>query len=159
MIKMYNAEVLSKFPVVQHFPFGSLFSWEQDPNATPAVHSFHTANHSGSQSTASNTPTPNPLSQEGTKAPWAQASSANMAPTTAPWASHPPGGNMTPTAAPWAKPPSDVPPTGMPPTRVQWTNRTSPGTGQVPVRAAPRNGTSDGLARAPWADQGSSGRR
>lgn len=32
MIKMYNAEVLSKFPVVQHFPFGSLFSWEQDPD-------------------------------------------------------------------------------------------------------------------------------
>jgi serine/threonine-protein phosphatase 2A activator len=34
MIKMYNAEVLSKFPVVQHFPFGSLFKWEKDPNAT-----------------------------------------------------------------------------------------------------------------------------
>ena len=33
MIKMYNAEVLSKFPVVQHFPFGSILSWEQDPNA------------------------------------------------------------------------------------------------------------------------------
>jgi serine/threonine-protein phosphatase 2A activator len=33
MIKMYNAEVLSKFPVVQHFPFGSLFKWEKDPNA------------------------------------------------------------------------------------------------------------------------------
>jgi len=33
MIKMYLAEVLSKFPVVQHFPFGSLFSWERDPGA------------------------------------------------------------------------------------------------------------------------------
>ncbi len=29
---MYKVEVLSKFPVVQHFRFGSLFSWERQPN-------------------------------------------------------------------------------------------------------------------------------
>lgn len=32
---MYNAEVLSKFPVIQHFPFGSIFSWDPDPNNNP----------------------------------------------------------------------------------------------------------------------------
>lgn len=40
---MYNAEVLSKFPVVQHFRFGSLFSWEPQPNATPPPTSVHTS--------------------------------------------------------------------------------------------------------------------
>ncbi|KIW04461.1 uncharacterized protein PV09_04724 [Verruconis gallopava] len=37
MIKMYNAEVLSKFPVVQHFPFGSLFRWEHNPDAPAPI--------------------------------------------------------------------------------------------------------------------------
>ena len=33
MLRMYNAEVLSKFPVVQHFPFGSVFAWERHADA------------------------------------------------------------------------------------------------------------------------------
>ncbi|KAL6709983.1 Serine/threonine-protein phosphatase 2A activator 1 [Coniothyrium glycines] len=48
MIKMYNAEVLSKFPVVQHFPFGSLFSWEHDPNAGKTTVSVHTSSQPNS---------------------------------------------------------------------------------------------------------------
>jgi serine/threonine-protein phosphatase 2A activator len=136
MIKMYNAEVLSKFPVVQHFPFGSLFSWEQDPNAAPAAQTVHTANHPISQSTASNAPTARPLPQEGTKAPWA---------------TQPQSGGVPPTTAPWAKPSSKVPQTAMPPTRAPWVNNN---TSSDPIRPAPP----DGPTRAPWADQGS-GRR
>ena len=44
MVKMFNAEVLSKFPVVQHFPFGLMFSWERDPDAMAPVTSVHMAN-------------------------------------------------------------------------------------------------------------------
>ena len=97
MIKMYNAEVLSKFPVVQHFRFGELFSWERDPDAPDAVPpSVHVASQPAKESlggvsvaekgVARGVPTP----QEGTKAPWATGAMPAAAVigegTKAPWA-------------------------------------------------------------------------
>ncbi|KAL4752726.1 hypothetical protein BDW72DRAFT_57851 [Aspergillus terricola var. indicus] len=131
MIKMYNAEVLSKFPVVQHFPFGSLFSWERDPNApSPAADAHITATTRRTDETSTVSSSEGP----GARAPWASTKapgfSTNVprAPTfTVPSTSRQPPGSMTPTRAAWATsqpggpaPPGDSTSAGHVSTKAPW---------------------------------------
>lgn len=159
---MYNAEVLSKFPVVQHFPFGSLFCWEKDPAAIPIAASIHTSNQptkSVSTAQSRNAPLRDPLRdpmQEGTKAPWASGS-ASMPPssgTGAPRASRLPSrapapvpdGPNQPTKAPWASSTPLPPPSTGNTTIAPWANAGASGD---PSRTQGTNPST----RAPWADK------
>ena len=102
MVKMYNAEVLSKFPVVQHFRFGELFSWDRDPDAPEVPTSVHVANQperqgmGGVSAAEKGVARGTPSSQDGTKAPWATDATRGAAvhgSMRAPWAV---GGGPTP---------------------------------------------------------------
>ena len=117
MIKMYNAEVLGKFPVVQHFPFGFLFRYEKDPAARAPPPSTH----------ANSQPLRAPVD--------------NMAPSSVRTGAMPPVGAGT--AAPWQTQAPAKAPLGMVDglTRAPWASRTPappPGGGlNTPNRAAP----------------------
>jgi Phosphotyrosyl phosphate activator (PTPA) protein len=77
MLKMYRAEVLAKFPVVQHFPFGGILRWEPDPTTASTIPSVHTESqprHGFSTAAVvgkSSSTSASSISDGPTKAPWA----------------------------------------------------------------------------------------
>lgn len=120
---MYHAEVLSKFPVVQHFRFGSLFSWDQDTTPIPLPLPIQKSKalskgqvRSSETSIVSRTPH-QAANLASTSAPWATQLSTITLPvssTAAPWATQISTTKTLPlsgTAAPWAsrQPGTDVP--------------------------------------------------
>jgi serine/threonine-protein phosphatase 2A activator len=153
---MYNAEVLGKFPVVQHFPFGSLFAWEKDPSAKIIQASVHTSSQPKSNtipsSTSSTSAYSSPRPQPHLRNPGVETQASRAPPQAQQQLRDPLAEPMSAaTAAPWARSASTARPVAGPnvpsgpdqPTRVPWAGRTP-----APPPPPPGGGTV-----APWANK------
>ncbi|KAK4201578.1 putative serine/threonine-protein phosphatase 2A activator [Triangularia verruculosa] len=149
MVKMYRAEVLGKFPVVQHFGFGGLWRWEEDPEL--AAEGGGASVHVQSQ----------PQQQDqtgGTKAPWAMVGGPSGGQVSMP---RPDSGMSTPTGFPGRQTGLSPAPTGFPARggQVPMPRGGIPNTGPMEQTSFPRGGgmhdrvggNQFSVTKAPWA--------
>ncbi|KAK5109997.1 hypothetical protein LTR62_006364 [Meristemomyces frigidus] len=131
MLKMWAAECLGKFPVVQHFLFGSLFRWEADPAALGQGGSVPGTVQPPALSMDVAVPVAGGGETVGTAAPWAKSGGES---TAAPWARPGQSGNAASSSMPAS--------TGVPSMRAPWaaaspTTRVQPSITGTPASRAP----------------------